>query len=294
MFPGKTLVLGGGGFLGSYISRMISSDSVIHQSGRSPVTSNSRKYFLDIRNDNLKELRNYILHNDFECIVNCVANANIEDCEQNPERADFLNAELPKSLAETTSRTGAKFVHFSTDAVFDGGKKFKVESDVARPQTAYGKSKLRGEDLVIEADPKALIARVNFFGLSTRKTSLFNYFYYGLHENHRLNGYSNIYFTPLHVVDTVAAINQLLDLNQSGIVHVAGSERISKLEFGKKIAKVWEFDEDLITPTEYQSDICRALDLSLDTTKLSGLGIKTPSLEESLVMMRESNLGSLE
>jgi hypothetical protein len=45
---------------------------------------------------------------------------------------------------------------------------------------------------------------------------------------------------------------------------------------------------------EYQSDICRALDLSLDITKLSGLGIKTPSLEESLVMMRESNLGSLE
>lgn len=294
MFPSKTLVLGGGGFLGSYISRMISSDSVIHQSGRSPVTSNSGKYFLDIRNDNLEELRNYILHNDFECIVNCVANANIEDCEQNPERADFLNAELPKSLAETTSRTGAKFVHFSTDAVFDGVKKFKVESDVARPQTAYGKSKLRGEDLVIEADPKALIARVNFFGLSTSKTSLFNYFYYGLHENQRLNGYSNIYFTPLHVVDTVAAINQLLDLNQSGIVHVAGSERISKLEFGKKIAKVWEFDEDLITPTEYQSDICRALDLSLDTTKLSGLGINTPSLEESLVMMRESNLGSLE
>jgi dTDP-4-dehydrorhamnose reductase len=273
---------------------MISSDSFIHQSGRSPVTSNSGKYFLDIRNDNLEELRNYILHNDFECIVNCVANANIEDCEQNPERADFLNAELPKSLAETTSRTGAKFVHFSTDAVFDGVKKFKVESDVARPQTVYGKSKLRGEDLVFEADPKALIARVNFFGLSTRKTSLFNYFYYGLHENHRLNGYSNIYFTPLHVVDTVAVVNQLLDLNQSGIVHVAGSERISKLEFGKKIAKVWEFDEDLITPTEYQSDICRALDLSLDTTKLSGLGIKTPFLEESLVMMRESNLGSLE
>lgn len=294
MFPSKTLVLGGGGFLGSYISRMISSDSVIHQSGRSPVTSNFGKYFLDIRQNNLEDLRKYILNNDFECIINCVANANIEDCEQNPESADFLNAELPEFLAETTNMTGAKFVHFSTDAVFDGVKKFKVESDVARPQTAYGKSKLRGEDLVIAADPKALIARVNFFGLSTRKTSLFNYFYYGLDDNQRLDGYSNIYFTPLHVVDTLAAIHQLLELNQSGIVHVAGSERISKLEFGKKIAKIWEFDEDLITPTEYQSDICRALDLSLDTTKLSGLGIKTPSLEESLVMMRESNLGSLE
>jgi dTDP-4-dehydrorhamnose reductase len=294
MFPSKTLVLGGGGFLGSYISRMISSDSVIHQSGRSPATSNSGKYFLDITLDNLEDLRKYILKNDFECIINCVANANIEDCEQNPQSADFLNAELPKSLAETTRITGAKFVHFSTDGVFDGVKKFKVESDEARPQTAYGKSKLRGEDLVTAADPKALIARVNFFGLSTHKSSLFNFFYYGLLGNQRLEGYSNIYFTPLHVESTVAAIDQLVYLNQSGIVHVAGSERISKLEFGKKIAKVWEFDEDLITPKEYQSDIYRALDLSLDTTKLSGLGINSPSMEESLVMMRESNLGSLE
>jgi dTDP-4-dehydrorhamnose reductase len=294
MFPSKTLVLGGGGFLGSYISRMISSDSVIHLSGRSPTTSNFRKFFLEIRQDNLEDLGTYILRNDFECIINCIANANIENCEQNPKSADFLNAVLPKYLAETTNKTGAKFVHFSTDAVFDGVKKFKVESDVARPQTAYGKSKLRGEDLVIAANSKALIPRVNFFGLSTRKTSLFNYFYYGLRDNRRLNGYSNIYFTPLNVVDTVAAINQLIKLNHFGIVHVAGSERISKFEFGKKIAKIWEFDEDLITPMEYQSDICRALDLSLDTTKLSGLGIKTPSLEESLVMMRETNLGSLE
>jgi dTDP-4-dehydrorhamnose reductase len=273
---------------------MISSDSVIHQSGRSRDTSNSGKYFLDVTLDNLEDLRKYIFKNDFECIINCVANANIEDCEENPQSADFLNAELPKSLAETTRITGARFVHFSTDAVFDGVKKFKVESDEARPQTAYGKSKLRGEDLVIAANPKALIARVNFFGLSTRKTSLFNYFYHGLEDNQRLKGYSNVYFTPLYVIDTVAAIDQLLELNQSGIVHVAGSERISKLEFGKKIAKIWEFDEDLITPADYQSDITRALDLSLGTIKLSGLGIKTPSLEESLVMMRESNLGRLE
>ena len=62
MFPSKTLVLGGGGFLGSYISRMISSDSVIHQSGRSPVTSNSGKYFLDIRQDNLEDLKKYIFN----------------------------------------------------------------------------------------------------------------------------------------------------------------------------------------------------------------------------------------
>ena len=286
-------MLGGGGFLGSYISNSTSSDSVIHLSSRAAVTSECERYIFDIRQNNLKDLRQYILKQDFECVINCVANANIEDCEKRPDNAQFLNAELPMFLAETTNISGSRFVHFSTDAVFSGIESFKKESDLAQPETIYGKSKLRGEELVIDANPKTLIARVNFFGLSHRKASLFNFFYHGLSAGRQLNGYSNIFFTPLYVEDTVAIIQRLIHLDQTGIVHVAGRERISKLEFGRLIAKAWDFDEELISATEYKSGIDRALDLSLDTSKLSRLGIKIPSIEQRLVMMRESNVGSL-
>ena len=293
MFPGKTLVLGGGGFLGSYISNSTSSDSVIHLSSRATVTSGCKPYIFDINQKNLEDLKEYILKQDFECVINCVANANIEDCEKRPDNAQFLNSDLPKFLAETTNISSSRFVHFSTDAVFDGIASFKKESDLAKPQTMYGKSKLHGEDLVMQANPKSLIARVNFFGLSHRKVSLFNYFYHGLSTGKQLNGYSNVFFTPLYVEDTVAIIQRLIQLDQTGIMHVAGRERISKLEFGRLIAKSWGLDAELISATEYKSEIDRALDLSLDTSKLSRLGIEIPSIEQSLVMMHEANVGSL-
>jgi dTDP-4-dehydrorhamnose reductase len=293
MFPGKTLVLGGGGFLGSYISNSTSSDSVIHLSSRVTVTSGRKPYIFDISQNNLEDLKEYILKQDFECVINCVANANIEDCEKRPGNAQFLNSDLPMFLAETTNISGSRFVHFSTDAVFDGIASFKKESDLAKPHTTYGKSKLHGENLVMQANSKSLIARVNFFGLSHRKVSLFNYFYHGLSTGKQVSGYSNVFFTPLYVEDTVAIIQRLIQLDQTGIMHVAGRERISKLEFGQLIAKSWGLDEELISATEYKSEIDRALDLSLDTSKLSRLGIEIPSIEQSLVMMREANVGSL-
>ena len=286
-------MLGGGGFLGSYISNSTSSDSVIHLSSRATVTSGCKPYIFDISQKNLEDLKEYILKQDFECVINCVANANIEDCEKRPDNAQFLNSDLPKFLAETTNISSSRFVHFSTDAVFDGIASFKKESDLAKPQTIYGKSKLHGEDLVMQANPKSLIARVNFFGLSHRKVSLFNYFYHGLSTGKQLNGYSNVFFTPLYVEDTVAIIQRLIQLDQTGIMHVAGRERISKLEFGRLIAKSWGLDAELISSIEYKSEIDRALDLSLDTSKLSRLGIEIPSIEQSLVMMREAKVGSL-
>ena len=286
-------MLGGGGFLGSYISNSTSSDSVIHLSSRATVTSGCKPYIFDISQNNLEDLKEYILKQDFECVINCVANANIEDCEKRPDNAQFLNSDLPKFLAETTNISSSRFVHFSTDAVFDGIASFKKESDLAKPQTIYGKSKLHGEDLVMQANPKSLIARVNFFGLSHRKVSLFNYFYHGLSTGKQLNGYSNVFFTPLYVENTVAIIQRLIQLDQTGIMHVAGRERISKLEFGRLIAKSWGLDAELISSIEYKSEIDRALDLSLDTSKLSRLGIEIPSIEQSLVMMREAKVGSL-
>ena len=286
-------MLGGGGFLGSYISNSTSSDSVIHLSSRATVTSGCKPYIFDISQKNLEVLKEYILKQDFECVINCVANANIEDCEKRPDNAQFLNSDLPKFLAETTNISSSRFVHFSTDAVFDGIASFKKESDLAKPQTIYGKSKLHGEDLVMQANPKSLIARVNFFGLSHRKVSLFNYFYHGLSTGKQLNGYSNVFFTPLYVENTVAIIQRLIQLDQTGIMHVAGRERISKLEFGRLIAKSWGLDAELISSIEYKSEIDRALDLSLDTSKLSRLGIEIPSIEQSLVMMREAKVGSL-
>ena len=291
MGPQKTLVLGGSGFLGQYISRIAGGEIVTHHSGRSKDLVPENAFIFQISPGNLQELKSYIMKNDFSRIINCVANANVENCEQFPDDAKFLNAEVAKCLAEISLETGAKFVQISTDAVFDGKKSFRNEHDVCSPETVYGKTKLLGEQEVLRANPNSLVVRVNFFGLSERKTSLFNYFLFGLQNEQTLVGFSNIFFTPLYVESTSVAIRRLLELNVSGVIHVAGRERISKYEFGRLIARVWGYPEELIKPSDYHSKINRSLDLSLDTSKLTDLGIRFHTLEQSLVMLRESSVG---
>jgi dTDP-4-dehydrorhamnose reductase len=290
MGPQKTLILGGSGFLGQYISRVIGDEIITHHSGRSREMAPKNAFIFQITPENLQELKDYIRENSFSRIINCVANASLEKCEQYPDDARFLNVEVAKCLAEISLETGAKFVQISTDAVFDGKKAFRNEDDTCSPETVYGKTKLLGEQEVLSANPSSLVVRVNFFGLSERKTSLFNYFLFGLQNQQTLIGFPNIFFTPLYVESTAMAIRRLLELNVTGVIHVAGKERISKYEFGRLIARVWGYPEELIKSSEYHSKVNRSLDLSLDTSKLSGLGIDFHTLEQSLVMLRESSV----
>jgi dTDP-4-dehydrorhamnose reductase len=287
----KTLILGGSGFLGQYLSRIIDDERVIHYSGSSRELTAKNTFIFYISPGNLKELKRYIRENGFTRIINCVANANVDNCEQFPDNAKFLNAEVAKCLAEVSQETGAKFVQISTDAVFDGKKSFRKEFDICSPETVYGKTKLLGELEVLNTNPNSLVVRVNFFGLSEKKTSLFNYFLFGLQNENALIGYPDIFFTPLYVESTAIAIRHLLDLDVSGVIHVAGKERISKYEFGRLIARVWGFPEELIKPSDYDSTVNRSLDLSLDTSKLTDLGMSFHTLEQSLVMLRESIVG---
>jgi dTDP-4-dehydrorhamnose reductase len=287
----KTLILGGSGFLGQYLSRISDDEKIIHYSGKSREITHTNAFLFQISPGSLQDLKKYIRENNFSRIINCVASTNIDNCEQFPDDAVFLNVELAKCLAEVTLEIGAKFVQISTDAVFDGKKSFRKESDTCSPETVYGKTKLQGEIEALNANPSSLVVRVSFFGLSQRKESLFNYFLLGLQNGKALVGYSDIFFTPLYVESTAIAIRRLLDLDISGVIHVAGKERISKYEFGRLIARVWDYPEELIKPSSYDSKVNRSLDLSLDTSKLTNLGISFNTLEQSLVMLRKSSVG---
>ena len=291
MGPQRTLILGGSGFLGQYLSRVADEELVIHYSGKSRDLVPKNAFVFQISPGNLEELRTYIRENRFSRIINCVANANVDNCELFPDDAKFLNVEVAKCLAEVSLDTGAKFVQISTDAVFDGKKSFKKESDICSPETVYGKTKLLGEQEVLSVNPNSLVARVNFFGISEKKTSLFNYFLFGLQKQKTLVGFPNVFFTPLYAESTAFAIRRLLEMDISGVIHVAGKERISKYEFGRLIAKVWGYSEELIEPSNYDSKVNRPLDLSLDTSKLANLGLSFHTLEQSLVMLQESSVG---
>jgi dTDP-4-dehydrorhamnose reductase len=97
-----------------------------------------------------------------DVVVNCAAYTDVDACEQEPELAMRVNGEAAGNVA----RCGVRVVHLSTDYVFPGdARRPYVESDEPGPKTAYGRSKLAGEDAVREAsDDHAIVRTAWLFG----------------------------------------------------------------------------------------------------------------------------------
>ena len=216
-------------------------------------------------------------------VIHCAAIANLEICEQQPELARRLNSEVPGILAERCREGGARLLHVSTDAVFDGVKGDYIETDEPNPQNVYAETKLAGERAVAAADPEALVARVNLFGYSpSGARSLAEHFLYNLIEGNPLKGFTDVYFCPLLVNDIARIFSRMLEAHLSGLYHVFSSECISKYDFGVRIAERFGLDPGLIAPirvADFGLEAARSPNLTMVTHRLStALGEPLPAL----------------
>ena len=98
-----------------------------------------------------------------DVIVNAAAHTAVDKAESEPELARTLNALAPGVLAQEAAKLGAWLVHYSTDYVFDGsGNRPWTETDTPAPLSVYGRTKLEGEQLVVQHCPKHLILRTSW------------------------------------------------------------------------------------------------------------------------------------
>lgn len=221
-------------------------------------------------------------------LVNCAALANLEACEENPNLARLLNAEIPGELAQACAKKGIRFVHISTDAVFDGEKMEPyTEEDQPNPPGVYSQTKLDGERTVREADAKATIARVNFYGWSlSGKRSLGEFFVNNLTVGKHVNGFTDVIFCPIFVNHTVRLLLAMLEKDLCGLYHVVGGQAMSKYQFGVEVARRFGLRENLIEPKSILSSgltARRSHNLWLSTHKLStDLGREIPPFSTGL------------
>jgi dTDP-4-dehydrorhamnose reductase len=184
-----------------------------------------------------------------EWVINCAALAVIDACEADPARARQLNVELPEKLARHVARGGARLVHLSTDAVFDGQRGEYVETDQPNPLSVYAATKLEGERAVAAADPTAILARVNFIGWSlSGQRSLAEFFYNHLQAGQPVVGFTDVYFCPLLATDLSRLLLRMLEQGLSGLYHVVSRQGVDKYTFGVALARRFGFDERLIAP----------------------------------------------
>jgi dTDP-4-dehydrorhamnose reductase len=220
-------------------------------------------------------------------VIHCAALANLEACEADPLQAQKMNTDLPRTLASHVARSGARLVHISTDAVFDGLRGDYTEEDIPSPACVYSRTKLAGEQAVADADSTAIIARVVFFGWSLNgNRSLAEFFFNNLSQGKSVMGFTDVFFCPLQANDLAQILLQMLEMQLSGLYHVVSPECMSKYDFGLHLANRFNLDGSLIKPTSViQSGLTalRSPNLTLRSDKLAhALKEPIPSISTGL------------
>ncbi len=220
-------------------------------------------------------------------VIHCAALANVDACERSPDLAQRLNGDLPGELAQIAARGGARFLHVSTDAVFDGRRGSYLETDVPNPLSVYAQTKLNGERAVAQANPDAIIARVNLFGWSpSGKRSLAEWFLNNLRAGVPIMGFTDVNFCPLLANHLAHMLIHMLEMGLSGLYHVVSSECSSKFDFGMALARRFNLDHTLISPASVSAaglEAARSPNLTLRADKLTeALGAPPPDLAAGL------------
>ena len=283
----KILVTGASGLLGLNLSLMAMESHSIVGVDRAKLASTP---FELIKGDLLDpEVEHRLLDSvKPDAVIHTAALANLEACEEQPETARLLNAELPGELADACARRGIRMMHISTDAVFDGTKDgVYTEEDTPNPQGIYASTKLDGERMVLSANPNAVVVRVNFFGWSlSGMRSLPEFFINNLSAGKQAQGFTDVFFCPLFVGDLGEMLLKVLKREFSGTYHVVGSESISKYDFGVAIAHRFGLDDSLIQPVSVEESTLiarRSHNLRLSVHKLStALGEPIPGFSTGL------------
>lgn len=222
-----------------------------------------------------------------EWIIHCAAMANLDACEKAPEIAYRMNAELPGRMASAAVGSGIRFLHISTDAVFDGKHGGYCETDKTNPLSVYAETKLAGERAVADANQDAVIVRVNFYGFSLSGTrSLAEFFLNNLLAGNPMKGFTDVHFCPLLVNDLAKILLTMLTNGLSGLYHVVSSESMSKYDFGVALARRFGLNAELIEPFSVEASelqASRAHNLTLRTDKISQeLNFVLPGIQDGL------------
>ncbi|MCF8428764.1 MAG: dTDP-4-dehydrorhamnose reductase [Bacteroidia bacterium] len=227
----KILIIGAKGQLGSDIN------TCLRNNNYKTLTPNHEE--LDITN--FEKVKEYILKNKPEIIINTAAYHHVDKCEEFPFLATLINSNAPTYISKLCKEINCKFIHFSTDYVFDGAKgKPYVETDLPNPLNVYGKSKYEGEKEILKANDHALIIRVSaLYGVNPcRAKNGLNFIQLMLKlasERDEITVVGDEYVSPTATFDIANILPEIIAKDLSGIVHLTSEGACSWYEFAKEI-----------------------------------------------------------
>lgn len=289
----KVLVTGCAGLLGYHICKQLSrmNYTVIGWArNQASIDATWPEYAMNLLDTS--SVRNLLVKQRPDVVINCVGLPNVDKCEDAPWLAWETNAESVTELARSTRNMGIRLIHISTDHVFDGRQAYRTEEDIPCPVNVYGWSKLGGERSCQFENPDALIIRTSFYGWTPkgRVPTFADWMHTSLRDQKPINLFTDFYFNALEVHHLIDTLEWLLHHPVKGILHVASKDRVSKFEFGRRMAIQFNFDMQNVTKTtiaNHPMRVPRPLDLSLSISKLEQLGAPCVEVSEGISRLRK-------
>lgn len=268
----KNVLIIGGGFLGGYIVKEFENSGISCVSTHFNRSKNDDGVLLDIRD--IDSINKCVLEVKPDLIINCAAMGQIDFLEQNPAVAFSINSDGAKNIALVSNKHKIRFIHISTDSIFDGKKGLYTENDMPNPLNVYARSKYLAEQSVKENCDNHVIIRTNFYGFDLRGNWFFNWVLNSLLQNKKLIGFTDIFFNPLEVSNLSAMILELSQTQYNGVLHLASNEIMSKYDFILKVAEIFRLNKSLVSEGTYEKDANVIANRPRNTTLVNTKAIK--------------------
>ena len=283
----RLLITGASGLLGSRLVEVaIDAGHDVYATYNSHPVVGRNTRFLDILDK--EALNKCLTESSPNVVIHTASLTDVDLCEEKPDLARWVNEVAAQNIARTCRQTGSYLVHLSTDYVFDGQRGHYGEGDVPNPIDEYGRSKLAGEREVALQCQSYCIARTSvLFGWGrTYRHNFATWVHEKLSAGQRVNVVSAQYASPTLNTDLARMLIEVAERRIHGILHLAGSTRVSRYEFAVLLAKQFGFNESLLTPVQAgatQWKARRPFDSSLNVSKAQEMLTNKPAtLEEEL------------
>lgn len=285
------LVVGANGLLGSNVI------TAVGDRGGKPIGTYHTEeprfdlpcYQLDLREAD--SLAGLLDERDPDLIVNCAAMTDVDGCEEEPERAHDVNAEAPGTIAALCADRDIAFTHVSTDYVFDGEADTPYGVDASpKPIQEYGRTKLDGEQAVLENHPAPTVVRLSFvYGVHQGRDELEGFPAWvreRFREGRSTPLFTDQWVTPTRAGQAAETILELYNQDANGLYHVACRSCITPYKFGNRIRKQMDISSEYVEEGS-MNDVNRSAErpayscLEVSSVE-STLDRKQPTLAEDL------------
>lgn len=271
---GKWLITGAGGQLGSVLMRLLAqrgSETIGLTSANGPQPDVGSCIRGDL-NDAMA-LREIVRSHRPYIIVHAAAVTSIQVAYEKPDLTQRVNVDATRTLVELATKIGARIAFTSTDLVFDGSSAPYRETDSGSPLSVYARSKVEAEKIVLAYDRGVVVRPALMYGLPTvNRPTTFLQQIESLRTGRPLKLFEDEFRTPIWLEDAADATRIVAASDYHGILHLGGTERLSRLEMGRIMAEALGISSPSIVPSR-QSDMQfaepRPADVSLDSSRFS-------------------------